>query len=106
MDPIEETMAEKWEKRFAIAYMVVGWNALAFIFYQVYFNDLKLNKEESLAERLVRKGEIKNVTVYKFENLSYVGPKELDYKELKKAKDTREQQQAETSTSLDSAAVE
>ena len=72
----------------------------------IHYFTSSINLFKFVAERLVRKGEIKNVTVYKFENLSYVGPKELDYKELKKAKDTREQQQAETSTSLDSAAVE
>jgi len=50
----------------------------------------------------VRRGEIKNATVYKFENLNYVGTKDLDYKELKKAKEIREQHQTAETSSLDS----
>lgn len=32
--------------------MIVGWNALAFMFYHWYYNDLKMNKEESLGKNV------------------------------------------------------
>ncbi|XP_046447933.1 uncharacterized protein LOC124196763 [Daphnia pulex] len=83
--PIPVDKAELWEKRIAFAYFFFAWNLLAVVGYQYLNADklgIKIDTEETLAEKLIRKANMQNVTFYRMKNLSYEGKRNVDAGEL------------------------
>ncbi|KAI9549851.1 hypothetical protein GHT06_001558 [Daphnia sinensis] len=84
--PIPLEKAEVWERRFAFAYFFAAWNLLAYLGYNYYKNKNMGSKfiedGETLAEKMVRRANMQNVTIYRMNNLSYEGKRTVDSVEL------------------------
>jgi len=86
---IGEDQASKWNTRFSVLYFLVAWNGLAFAGYQYYNRDklgIKID-DETFAEKMARRNPEKNVTVFKFNNLSHVKTESVSNKERDKSVD-------------------
>ncbi len=74
-------LLQKWSVRTSLLYMLVSWNVIAYVGYQYYNRKvlgLDVNLEESTAERMTRVNKIHNATVYRFNNIEYLGKKNLE----------------------------
>nr|CAH0099339.1 unnamed protein product [Daphnia galeata] len=83
--PIPIDRAELWEKRLSFAYFFCAWNLMAYMGYAYYNAEklgIKYDSEETLAEKMVRRSGMHNVTIYKVNNLSYVGKRNVEAEEL------------------------